>query len=105
MNNRLHMRVFGVVVLIASCAPAFAAEEWTSLFNGKDLSGWETYLGKPYQQTEPIGANKDPNGVFKVEDGAIHVSGETFGVVSTKQEFENYRLRLNRQLCNFGIGR
>jgi hypothetical protein len=94
MIDRLRAGGFGLFVLLASCAGAFAAEEWTSLFNGKDLSGWETYLGKPYQQNEPIGANKDPNGVFKVEDGAIHVSGETFGVVSTKQEFENYRLRL-----------
>jgi hypothetical protein len=42
----------------------------------------------------PIGVNKDPNGVFTVVDGAIRASGETFGVISTTKEFENYRLRL-----------
>jgi hypothetical protein len=96
MCDQVRAGIFGIVVFacIAGCAPAHAAEEWTPLFNGKDLSGWETYLGKPYQQTDPVGVNKDPSGVFKVEDGAIHVSGEVFGVVSTVKEYENYRLRL-----------
>ncbi|MBD2701723.1 DUF1080 domain-containing protein [Spirosoma sp. BT702] len=76
-------------------------DKWQSLFNGKDLTGWETYLDRPDQknkQLPPIGLNKDPNQVFSVvtEDGkpALRISGETFGGINTLAEFENYHLRL-----------
>ncbi|SEI53312.1 protein of unknown function [Dyadobacter sp. SG02] len=78
-------------------------ENWRSLFNGKDLSGWETYLDAPYaanssQKLPPLGLNNDPGHVFSVvtEDGqpAMRISGETFGGINTLEEFENYHLRL-----------
>ena len=49
-----------------------AAAGWTKLFNGKDLSGWDTYLGPRMdakQEKIPgtvIGLNKDPDKVFTV---------------------------------------
>ena len=90
----------------------FAADSWRPLFNGKDLSGWETFLSKPYQTwdvaglkrgtngtyLEPIGKNRDPLKVFTVEtvDGqpTIHVSGQGFGTLTTSETFTNYHLRL-----------
>src|SRR5687768_11200532 len=84
-----------LLVLFGIASPARADEQWTKLFNGKDLTGWETYLHKPVGQAEPIGVNKDPNAVFTVlPDGVLRISGETFGVLSTLQDYENYRLRL-----------
>jgi len=86
-----------------SAQPAKSRSEWTSLFNGKNLKGWETYLDAPYTQdksakTTPLGLNKDPNKVFSVAkvDGepALRVSGETFGGINTLADFENYHLRL-----------
>jgi hypothetical protein len=75
-----------------------------SIFNGKDLSGWDVYIGPLYDTVkkdfagDPIGLNKDPHGVFTVvqEDRmpAIRVSGENFGGLSTIKEFSNYHLRL-----------
>jgi hypothetical protein len=69
-----------------------------SLFNGKDLTGWDTWLGKPHGGKEVIGLNKDPRGVFRVvqEDGqpAIRISGEVFGALTSRKEFGNYHLRL-----------
>ena len=62
-----------------------------ALFNGKDLSGWTTFI--PHKD-KSIAADTDPNGVFKVEDGVIHVSGEEFGCLTTKDAYENYRLTL-----------
>jgi hypothetical protein len=63
----------------------------TTLFNGKDLTGWDTYLPE-------TGLNNDPDKVFSVVevDGApaIRISGQHFGGVSTKQEYANYHLRL-----------
>jgi len=74
------------------------------LFNGKDLEGWDTYVGPLYDTAkkdfagEPIGLNNDVNKVFSVvtEDGkpAMRISGENFAGISTQQEFSNYHLRL-----------
>ena len=82
------------------------------LFNGKDLSGWDTWLGRPHKLTDvpglskneqgdylqPIGLNRDPRSVFSVVeiDGgpAIRISGETYGGLITRDEYEDYHLRL-----------
>jgi len=72
--------------------------QWRSLFNGKDLSGWDTYLAPPPGGKTPLGLNNDPRGVFTVTetDGApaIHVSGEIYGAITTKDEFDNVHLRV-----------
>ena len=57
------------------------------LFNGTDLSSFDAFL-------KSTGLNSDPNGVFRVENGVIHVSGQEFGYIITKQEFSNYYLRV-----------
>jgi len=55
------------------------------LFNGKNLDGWYTVL-------KTKGINKDTEGIFKVEDGLIHILGKEFGYLCSKKEFENYHL-------------
>ena len=85
--------------------------EWTYLLD-KDLSQWNTYLGFPNPETDikglpkdaegnytqPIGHGKDEKGVFTVSinDGepVLRVSGEVYGSVYTREEFENYHLVL-----------
>jgi hypothetical protein len=71
---------------------------WIGLWNGKDLRGWDTWLGRPYKEKEIVGLNKDPRKVYTVveEDGkpAIRISGEIFGALTSKKEFENYHLKL-----------
>lgn len=71
---------------------------WVSLFNGKDLTGWETCLGVPTGEKEPIGRNRDPKQVFTVVqvDGepAIRISGESLGGLATLKEFGDYHLEL-----------
>lgn len=76
---------------------------WKPLFNGKNLDNWDTYLratnlsgysddpAVPYQP--PIGLNKDPLRVFTVHDGLIHISGEIWGAITTKEEYSNYHVR------------
>ncbi|HBK89336.1 MAG: DUF1080 domain-containing protein [Cyclobacteriaceae bacterium] len=68
------------------------------LFNGRDLSGWDTYIAPASDSTPPPGLNHDPNGVFTVTqvDGApaIRVSGVQYGGLSTQQEYHNYHLKL-----------
>jgi hypothetical protein len=80
------------------------ASKWEKLYNGKDLAGWDTYIGpdldsngKKINET-PIGLNKDPRKVFTVvKDGnekVIRVSGQLWGGISTAREFENFHLQL-----------
>jgi hypothetical protein len=89
-------RVLASLVLLA--AGQTFAEEWAPLFNGKDLSGWETTLGTPSGGKEPTGRNRDPKGVFSVVevDGkpALRISGEGLGGIATLYEYENYHLEL-----------
>lgn len=67
---------------------AVAAQTNTiDLFNGKDLSGWYTYIkGK--------GRNSDPHQVFTVHDGMIHITGEDYGCITSEKEFDNYSLEV-----------
>lgn len=64
------------------------------LFNGKDLSGFDTYLGPARPKGKPLDKNHDPKNVFTVHDGLIHVTGEMFGGLVTQDEFEDYRLTI-----------
>ncbi|MET0356751.1 MAG: DUF1080 domain-containing protein [Cellvibrio sp.] len=84
-------------------------DEWTYLFD-KEMSQWTTYLGFPNPETpvsgitkdekgnytQPVGFNKDERGVFTTSivngEPVLRVSGEIYGSVHTKQEFENYHL-------------
>lgn len=75
------------------CAAIGAAAEGdkVSLFNGRDLTGWHFFFNHKDKSADPT---VDTKGVFKVEDGVIHVSGEEFGCLTTDKEFSNYRLQL-----------
>jgi hypothetical protein len=71
-----------------------AAETWKPLFNGRDLTGWYTFLQKH-------GKNQDPDHVIAIEDGSIHLykdapegSSVVMGYISTEKEYEDYHLRL-----------
>jgi hypothetical protein len=57
-----------------------------TLFNGHDLTGWYPFLDKRAR-------GQDPAGVFRVEDGVLHVSGSELGYVATEESFANYHLR------------
>lgn len=77
-----------VIALSASAQGAPAAKDpagVTHIFNGKDLSGFYTFL-------KDRGRGVDPKKVFTVDNGAIHISGEEWGCVTSDQEFENFRL-------------
>lgn len=68
------------------------------LFDGKDLAGWDRYLGIPVGESVPLGLENDPRGVFSVTtvDGepAIHITGEVWGALISKEELSDFELRL-----------
>ena len=109
------MKGLPACVLVLACvfciSSFYPKKEWVSLLD-KDLSKWEMYLSYRHKNgykgempkdqegkiIEPIGYNKNINNVFSVieENGepVLKVSGEIYGCVFTKQEYENYHLKL-----------
>ncbi len=93
-----------VAMLDVNFSKPFQKDDWKPLFNSKDLSGCDTYLGPPLDDAgkklsdTPVGLNKDPNHIFSVvnDDGekVIRISGENWGGISTKKEYENFHLQL-----------
>ena len=55
------------------------------LFNGKDLKGWYSFL-------KSKGKNNDPEKVFAVENGLLHISGKEFGYICTEKVYKNFHL-------------
>jgi hypothetical protein len=56
------------------------------LFNGSNLKKFDTFLPSK-------GLNSDPDHVFQVENGVIHVSGKEMGYIITKKPYRNFYLR------------
>jgi hypothetical protein len=84
-----------VTILLAALfayTPAFGqavsnqekADGFVPLFNGKDLSGWKQYGGKP--------------GNWGVEDGLLVCRGSGGGWLGTERDYANFELRLEYRL-------
>jgi hypothetical protein len=56
------------------------------LFDGSNLNNFDTFL-------KSKGLNSDPDHVFQIENGVIHVSGKEMGYIITKQPYHDYYLR------------
>lgn len=89
MNRIIKLLVPLIFICLSSSAQK---DKWVVLFNGKDLQGWDTYMGPQ------LGVNNDPKQVFSVVAGGgenvIRVTGEGWGGISTINEFENYHAQL-----------
>ncbi len=58
------------------------------LFNGKDLSGWKTFL-------DPRdGGKTKPEEVWSVKEGVLICTGKPFGYILTEKEYGDYKLVL-----------
>ena len=102
-------RIVACLLLFAGFPVSLPAqEEFVELFNGRDISGWDTWLGAPEVPRLPIklwgdwppqiGLNQDDASVFSVviEDGepAIRISGQTWGALISRENYGDYHLQL-----------
>lgn len=70
------------------------AEEWQSLFNGRDREGWKSFNDK-------VG-NRDMHHVFSIDQGNLHfvspkfdhAQKSTIEHIATRREWSNYHVRL-----------
>ena len=56
------------------------------LFNGHDLSNFDTFI-------RGQGLNSDPDHIFTVENGVVHVSGNGFGYFITRESYKDFDLQ------------
>ncbi|MFO0909200.1 MAG: DUF1080 domain-containing protein [Isosphaeraceae bacterium] len=90
----MHYLLLAALTLTGAPPSTTAAGGWTPLFNGRDLTGWYTFL-------QVHGRNHDPDRVITVENGSIHLykharDGDkvVMGYIGTEKEYGNYHLRL-----------
>lgn len=83
-----------MIAILAMASPAWTADNYVPLFNGKDLNDWQVKI-----TGYPLGENY--GNTFRVEDGVLKVSydhytefGNRFGHLFYKHPFTNYRLRV-----------
>lgn len=87
-----------LIIGIGMAAPVTAQlpdSAWTALFNGKNLDGWTAaYASKPVD-------GRPASALFTVENNMIHVyandvagSDQSFAVIETNTEYQNYRISL-----------
>jgi len=92
------------------------AGDWTNLLD-KDLTQWEIWMGVPHTSVtglpegtsqhdksskgEPMGLDNDVKNVFTtVKDGddlLLHITGEIYGGLTTKESFKNYHLQMKHR--------
>jgi hypothetical protein len=73
--------------LLSGPAAGLAEDEgFTPLFNGKDMTGFKTFL-------DPKARDADPAKTWSVVDGAIRCTGKPAGYFYTDRGFKNYILR------------
>src|SRR5262249_20264280 len=81
-----------LLAALLGCLPVFGqsvsdqekADGFVPLFNGKDLSGWKPYGGKP--------------GNGAAEDGLLVCRGSGGGWLGTERDYANFELRLEYRL-------
>ena len=90
MKITASIRLALIACISLGCAQA---EQWITLFNGKDLEGWT-----PKFADHPVGENR--NHVFRVEDGLLKVCYSDskkfegrFGHLFYKTPYSHYRIR------------
>ena len=81
-----------ILILMLLCAPLATAANpklgpKIKLFNGKNLDGFYTFLGNH-------GKDNDPDHVFRVENGVVHVFRRRIGHLLRQKEYENYYLHV-----------
>jgi tetrahydromethanopterin S-methyltransferase subunit B len=103
MQTKSFKLIFSLV-LISICTTALSLAQTNpqnqkvQLFNGKDLSNWSFKLRDPAV---------DPATVFTIQNGVIHILGNPFGYMRTKDVYSNYKLhvewRYPTELSNSGV--
>jgi hypothetical protein len=89
------------------------SKKWENILEGDLHKNWDVFMGAPHaavqglenvnpksdgKNTKPLGLNNDPKNVFtfiEIEgEEMLYISGEIYGALTSKKEYENYHLKL-----------
>ena len=76
---------FACIAFVVCCCGQATAQEFKPLFNGKDLSGWYSFLRNK-------GKNNDSNQVFTVNNELLRITGQDFGYIVTEKIYTDFHL-------------
>lgn len=106
MRNRTNFRaailvIAGLVlatVVAAQASDIPATGKRIKLFNGRNLDTFDIFARDIVRDRADKSAyvtplNSDPDHVFRVHDGVLHISGTAYGWAATKKEYRDYYLR------------
>ena len=86
------LRFLIVIFLLGQIVVHAQADRYKPLFNGRNLNGFHSFL-------RTKGKNNDPEKVFLVENGLLHISGKEFGYICTDKSYSNFHLVVE---CKWG---
>lgn len=82
-KNKLSLALVAVTLF---CSTQLTdAQKVEKLFNGKDLSNWNFLVDKNAVPAEQV---------FFIKDGMIHITGNPFGYMYTKEKYGNFKLHI-----------
>lgn len=81
---RAILLVLASLISSAACQPAPPAAGARALFNGRDLSGWDSFLND----------GKKTADVWSVRDGILVCKGEPMGYLHTTEKFTDFKLEV-----------
>ena len=99
LRNMLSWGAAVVALTMVSTASAAVPRDdqgFTPLFNGKDLTGWTTFLDPKKSAT--------PDEIWSIKDGVIRCEGTVNGYLITTDEYENYVLKLDWRWPDAKVG-
>jgi hypothetical protein len=83
----MNRNYYTIIIFLFSTLLLKQAEvkQFKPLFNGKDLSGWYSFL-------KTKGKNNDADTVFSVNNGVLKITGKEFGYIVTEKSFTDFHL-------------
>lgn len=85
MKKNLFSSIALAATLLLGLPMGVSAQKTHKLFNGKDLNNWNFVVDKNAVPAEQV---------FGIQNGVIHIKGQPFGYMYTKEKYSNYKLHV-----------
>lgn len=85
MKKNLFSSIALAATLLLGLPMGVSAQKTYKLFNGKNLNNWNFVV-----ENNAVPAEQ----VFGIQNGVIHIKGQPFGYMYTKEKYSNYKLHV-----------
>ena len=85
MKKNLFSSIALAATLLLGLPMGVSAQKTHKLFNGKNLNNWNFVVEKNAAPAEQV---------FGIQNGVIHIKGQPFGYMYTKEKYSNYKLHV-----------